>query len=73
MGKEWIHTIKLPHKKYEFKNHNNIFSPYCAIAKDQKKLGEYTPTHVVTSITYGGDAHVKFQQVNLNLNPMDHL
>ena len=37
------------------------------------KLGEYLPTHVVTSITYGGDAHVKFQQVNLNLNPMDHL
>ena len=26
-------------------------------------LDTYKPTHVVTAITYGGDAHIRFQQV----------
>ena len=37
---------------------------YCNTAKDEDgKLGTYKPTHVVTAITYGGNAHILFQKV----------
>ena len=36
----------------------------CWLAKD-KKLGSYKPTHVVTAITYGGNAHIEFKKVKL--------
>ena len=35
----------------------------CWLAKDEK-LGSYKPTHVVTAITYGGNAHIEFKKVN---------
>ena len=44
-----------------------IVQNYCNTAIDkEKKLGKYKPTHVVTAITYGGDAHILFQKVLLN-------
>ena len=37
---------------------------YCKTAIDEDgKLGTYKPTHIVTAITYGGDAHIVFQKV----------
>ena len=37
---------------------------YCDVALDKdEKLGSYKPTHVVTAITYGGDAHFEFKKV----------
>ena len=37
---------------------------YCNTAEDKEgKLGTYKPTHIVTAITYGGDAHILFQKV----------
>ena len=40
-----------------------IFSPYCKNAKNPR-LGSYRPTHVVSAITYGGNAHIEFENVN---------
>ena len=38
---------------------------YCDVALDKDdKLGSYKPTHVVTAITYGGDAHFEFKKVS---------
>ena len=34
----------------------------CDLTK-KAELGKYKPTHVVTAITYGGDAHIEFRKV----------
>ena len=34
----------------------------CHLTK-KAELGKYKPTHVVTAITYGGDAHIEFRKV----------
>ena len=39
---------------------------FCSIAEDEENiLKTYKPTHVVTAITYGADAHIVFQKVIL--------
>ena len=35
---------------------------FCNYAED-KTLGHLQPTHVVSAITYGGDAHIEFRKV----------
>ena len=43
---------------------DNAVEDYCKTAIDEEgKLGKYKPTHIVTAITYGGDAHIVFQKV----------
>ena len=43
-----------------------MFRKFCTIAKDDDNILEtYKPTHVVTAITFGADAHVVFQEVSV--------
>ena len=45
-------------------NHND--TPMCdplVTGEIGKELGTFKPTHVVTAITYGGDAHFVFKKV----------
>ena len=37
----------------------------CPGAEMLNKMKKFKPTHVVTSITYGGDAHIIFQNVSM--------
>ena len=54
---------KFFHKLFKSVKNISIFSPYCGKAKNPR-LGSYRPTHVVTAITYGGNAHIEFENVN---------
>ena len=40
-------------------------SPICelVVGETAEELGTFKPTHVVTAITYGGDAHFVFKKV----------
>ena len=35
---------------------------------DKGKLGSLVATHIVSSITYGGDVHIAFKKVKLGLS-----
>lgn len=39
---------------------------FCKLAldEDEPRFGTYKPTHVVSAITYGGDAHIEFNKVS---------
>ena len=41
----------------------HINQTFCGMAKDEEIFGDGKPTHVVTAITYGGNAHFQFYQV----------
>ena len=40
---------------------------FCKLAldEDEPRFGTYKPTHVVSAITYGGDAHIEFNKVSM--------
>ena len=44
-------------------HHND--TPMCdlVVGETANKLGTFKPTHIVTAITYGGDAHFVFKKV----------
>ena len=54
-------------ERYTFSKMENKLTFLCrnkCHLTQKSELGKYKPTHVVTAITYGGNAHIEFRKVN---------